>query len=60
LPIFVDKEIFEHEYFMFNPGDATKTIRIKTSDLMKIYESLENSVKLFDFTGEEAVFEEIV
>lgn len=59
IPIFVDKEIFEHEYFMFNPADATKTIRIKTSDLKIIYESLENQVKLFDFSGEEALFVEI-
>lgn len=56
IPIFVDKEIFTHEYFMFNPADATKTIRIKTSDLMEIYKSLENPVKLFDFSGEEAIF----
>lgn len=59
IPIFVDKEIFEYEYFMFNPGDATKTIRIKTSDLEKIYKVLQNNVKLFDFRGEENLFEEL-
>lgn len=59
IAIFVDQEIFDHEYFMFNPGDATKTIRIKTSDLIKLYKTLKNPIKLFDFSGEEAMFEEI-
>ena len=59
IQIFVDTEIFEHQYFMFNPADPTKTIRIKTSDLKKIYQSLENQVKLFDFSGEEVLFEEL-
>ncbi len=47
IPIFVDSEIFEHEYFMFNPDDATKTIRIKTWDLNFIFNGLENPVKYF-------------
>lgn len=59
IPLFVDKEIFEHEYFMFNPWVATKTIRIKTSDLKDIYKTLENKIKEFDFSWEEALFEEI-
>ena len=59
IPLFVDKEIFEYEYFMFNPANATKTIRIKTSDLKKIYESLGNKIKLFDFSQEEVLFEEL-
>jgi hypothetical protein len=52
----VDSEIFENEYFMFNPWISTKTIRIKTSDLEKIYKTLKNEVKIFDFSGEESVF----
>lgn len=59
IPLFVDKEIFEHEYFMFNPWISTKTIRIKTLDLRRVYETLENLVKEFDFSWEEVVFEEI-
>lgn len=60
IPIFVDKEIFTHDYFMFNPADPTKTIRIKTSDLIRIYGALENKVKIFDFSGKDEVFEAIV
>lgn len=56
IKIFVDSEIFENEYFMFNPWISTKTIRIKTSDLEKIYKTLKNEVKIFDFSGEESVF----
>jgi hypothetical protein len=44
---------------MFNPAISTKTIRVKTSDLMKIYESMENSVKLFNVSEEEFSVKEI-
>ncbi len=47
VPIYVDEEIFEHEYFMFNPADPCKSLRLKTSDLRKVYETLENEVKFF-------------
>ena len=47
IAIFVDSEIFQHEYFMFNPGCADKTIRIKTGDLNFIFNSLENPVEYF-------------
>ena len=47
IPLFIDSEIFEHEYFMFNPADATKTIRIKSWDLNWIYTLIENPVKYF-------------
>lgn len=60
IKIFVDKEIFNSEYFMFNPGVSTKTIRIKTIDLKEIYFSLENQIKLFEFLEEEILFEELV
>ena len=54
IPIFVDSEIFEQQYFMFNPDDPTKTIRIKTGDLNFIFNSLENEVKYF-LGGEETM-----
>lgn len=60
IKIFVDKEIFTHEYFMFNPWIPTKTIRIKTTDLLEIYKSLKNEIKIFDFSMEEASFEILV
>ena len=53
IPIYVDKEIFEHKYFIFNPWIATKSIRIKTEDLEKIYKKIPNEVKYFDDRGEE-------
>ena len=52
IPIYVDSEIFESDYFMFNPAVATKTIRLKTWDLNFIFNSLENPVKYF-LWGEE-------
>lgn len=56
IKIFVDKEIFDYEFFMFNPGLPTKTIRIKTVDLKKIYDFLENEVIYFDFSSDEKLF----
>ncbi len=57
IKIFVDKEIFNHNYFMFNPGIGTKTIRIKTSDLKEVYKKLKNEIIFFDFSLEDAIFE---
>ena len=45
--IYVDKEIFSNEYFMFNPFLKNKTIRIKSQDLLKIYNYLNNKVQIF-------------
>ena len=56
LKIFVDLEIFNHEYFIFNPWISTKSIRISTKDLKNIYKSLKNEIKIFDFTKEESEF----
>ena len=56
IQIFVDKEIFENEFFMFNPWVWDKTIRLKTDDLKQIYDFLKNSVKYFDFSSEENLF----
>ncbi|RLB08876.1 MAG: hypothetical protein DRG39_08270 [Deltaproteobacteria bacterium] len=47
LPIYVDEDIFQHEHFMFNPAIHTKSIRIKTEDLKKIYISIDQPVKFF-------------
>jgi len=52
LPIYVDKEIFEHKNFMFNPAIPTKTISINTKDLLKVYKNIEQPVILFSKTKE--------
>lgn len=59
IKIYVDAEIFEHEYFMFNPWVWTKTIRLKTSDLIEIYKSLKNEVKIFYIWEEEIEISEL-
>lgn len=56
VPVFVDAEIFEHEYFMFNPATVLKTIRIKTLDLKKVYENTKNPLKFFKISEEEISF----
>lgn len=38
LPLYVDSEIFDYEYFLFNPDTPTKSISIKTTDLRRVYE----------------------
>ena len=47
IPIYVDSEIFQEDYFMFTPNDPRKTIRIKTGDLNYLYTKLVNPVKFF-------------
>ena len=47
IPVFVDAEIFDNEYFIFNPSVPTKSIRIATRDLKRVYDSLKNPVKYF-------------
>lgn len=59
IKIFVDNDIFENEYFMFNPWDPTKTIRIKTNDLREVYKKMENEIKLFKIWEEKYDFSEI-
>ncbi len=56
VPIFVDNEIFTYEYFIFNPADPCKSIRVKTVDLKKIYETLKNPIKFFTITEETITF----
>ena len=60
MPVYVDLEIFESEYFMFNPDNPEKTIRLKTSDLKKIYENIKNPLKFFKITEDNfELFDEI-
>ena len=47
LPIYVDNEIFDNDYFMFNPAIHTKSVRLKTDDLKRIYQYIKNPVKIF-------------
>ena len=53
IPVFVDAEIFDTEYFIFNPWIATKSIRLKTIDLKQIYENMKNPIKYFDDRNED-------
>lgn len=57
VPVYIDDEIFKNEYFMFNPADPSKTIRLKTIDLKKVYETLKNPYKFFSIWEEEIIFE---
>lgn len=47
LPIFVDNEIFDHDYFIFNPSCPDKSIRVTTKDLKLIYKNLDNKIKYY-------------
>jgi len=58
IPIFVDSEVFDAEYFAFNPADATKSIKILSKDLQKIYDTLSNPVQYFSVMDEEIEFSE--
>jgi hypothetical protein len=59
IKVYVDFEIFEHEYFMFNPWVPDRTIRVKTGDLKNIYKSMENEVKFFKLSEESIEFVEV-
>lgn len=60
IPIFVDTEIFEHDFFCFNPGTPEKSIQISTQNLLWIYKNMQNSVKIFDFRdAENKIFEPV-
>lgn len=60
IPIFVDSEIFDQKFFIFNPSDPCKSIQIKTEDLKKVYVSLKNPVKFFKISEEDfEIVEEI-
>lgn len=53
IPLYVDEEIFDAEYFIFNPSVPTESLRIATIDLRQVYESLGNPVKYFRASEEE-------
>ncbi len=42
LKTYLNEEILDCEYLYFNPGSHTKTIKIKSKDLLKV---LENPIK---------------
>ncbi len=55
LRIYVDCEIFESDYFIFNPSIPTKSIRISTESLKNVYSYLPNIIKYF--THKDEIFE---
>lgn len=57
IPLYIDKEIFEHDFFLFNPWRWDISIQISTKDLKKIYASLSNPTKIFEFRDEKKEFE---
>jgi len=52
LPYYVDEEIFRSGYFMFNPAAPTRSMRITTGDLRRVYASLPNPVRYFSVDDE--------
>ncbi|MDD2486755.1 MAG: YbaK/EbsC family protein [Candidatus Gracilibacteria bacterium] len=53
IPVFVDAEIFDSEFFMFNPGNPEKSIRISTDDLKEIYSKMKNPIRYFIHSEED-------
>jgi prolyl-tRNA editing enzyme YbaK/EbsC (Cys-tRNA(Pro) deacylase) len=53
LPFYVDENILRAEHFMFNPAIPTKSFRIRTEDLRRIYASAPNAVSTFGEDEEE-------
>lgn len=53
IPVFVDREIFDNEYFIFNPFDPTKSIKLESEKLKEIYSHIWNEVKYFVHKGDE-------
>jgi Ala-tRNA(Pro) deacylase len=47
LPIYIDEEIFRAGHFMFNPAVPTKSFRIGSGDLRRIYAAVPNPVSTF-------------
>jgi prolyl-tRNA editing enzyme YbaK/EbsC (Cys-tRNA(Pro) deacylase) len=52
LPYYVDEEIFRSDYFMFNPAVPTRSMRITTGDLRRLYAALPNPVRYFSVDEE--------
>lgn len=59
ITIYFDKDILAAEFFMFNPGIHTKSIRVKPDDMLKVYRAVGNPVKLFDVTDNGLSVEEV-
>ena len=53
IPMYIDREIFDHEFFIFNPSIPTKSIQISTESLEKIYANLPNPIKYFSHSEEQ-------
>ena len=53
LPFYVDEGIFRAEYFMFNPAIPTKSFRVSSGDLRRIYAAIPNPVSTFGEDEEE-------
>jgi Ala-tRNA(Pro) deacylase len=47
LPFYVDENILRAEHFMFTPAIPTKSFRVRTGDLRRIYASIPNTVSTF-------------
>ncbi|HQL90345.1 MAG TPA: YbaK/EbsC family protein [Syntrophales bacterium] len=47
LPFYVDEDILRAGHFMFNPAVPTKSFRIGTGDLRRIYAAVPNPVSTF-------------
>ena len=53
LPFYVDEDILKAEFFMFNPAVPTKSFRVGTGDLQRIYAAVPNPVSTFGEDEEE-------
>ena len=53
LPFYVDEKIMQAEHFMFNPAIPTKSFRVGTGDLRRIYAAIPNPVSTFGEDEEE-------
>ena len=48
LPIFLDKDILSAEWFMFNPGDHCRSIRVRPDGLVRALAAVPNPVYTFE------------
>jgi len=47
LPFYVDEDILRAGHFMFNPAVPTKSFRVATGDLRRVYAAVPNPVSTF-------------
>jgi prolyl-tRNA editing enzyme YbaK/EbsC (Cys-tRNA(Pro) deacylase) len=50
LPIYLDKDILSAEWFMFNPGDHTRSIRLRPAGLEQALAAIPNPVSIFEIS----------